>query len=100
MSAQTVFNSGTIHEGAARVISTVSPQNDKVAIGPVLAEDIASLFVWFHDSQARQSALPSRPVDSIGFKEWLDQNVSLTTQILFVVRSLAPARAVGFVLFK
>jgi RimJ/RimL family protein N-acetyltransferase len=100
MNAQAVFSSAAIQEGAARLISTVSPHGDKVSIGPVLAEDIASLFVWFNDSQAAQSDMPYRPVDSLSFKEWLDQNVSLTTQILFVVRSLQPPRAIGFVLFK
>jgi RimJ/RimL family protein N-acetyltransferase len=100
MSAQAVFNSDAVREGASRVISTVSPHNSKVSIGPVLAEDIASLFLWFNDSQAAQSDMPYRPVDCITFKEWMDQNVSLTTQILFVIRSLTPARAVGFMLFK
>jgi RimJ/RimL family protein N-acetyltransferase len=100
MSAQAIFSSATVQEGAARVVSTVSPHNDKVSIGPVLAEDVASLFVWFNDSRAAQTDMPYRPVDSLGFKEWLDQNLSLTTQILFVIRSLQPARTVGFVLFK
>jgi len=100
MSAQPEFSSDAVQEAASRAIAAVSPRNGKVAIGPVLPEDIASLFLWFNDSQAAQSDMPYRPVDCMAFKEWLDQNVSLTTQMLFVIRSLLPARAVGFVLFK
>ncbi len=97
---QVSFNSDAAQECASRAIAAISPRGDKVAIGPVLPDDVASLFLWFNDSHAAQSDMAYRPVDCITFKEWLDQNVQLTSQILFVIRSLQPARAVGFALFK
>jgi RimJ/RimL family protein N-acetyltransferase len=100
MSAQAIFTPGAASDGASRAIARVSPRGGGVAISPALPDDIANLFLWINDAQAAQSDLPYRPVDCLMFKDWLDHQNKQTAQVLFIIRTLQPARAVGFVLFK
>lgn len=83
---------------ADRTISSVSPRDSQVAIGPALPDDLGALFLWLNDAQAALSEMPYRPIDCITYKDWLDKLGG--GQILFMIRTLAPPRAVGFVLFK
>src|ERR1700759_3788242 len=85
---------------AARVISGVSPRDDGVSIGPILPEDLGSLFVWLNDADAAVSDMTYRPVDAIAYKEWLDRHAQQSQQTLFSVRTLEPPRLVGFAIFK
>lgn len=100
MSAQAIFTPGAPSDGASRAIARVSPNGGGVAISPALPDDIGNLFLWINDAQAAQSDMPYRPVDCLMFKDWLDQQTKQSAQVLFVIRTLQPARAVGFVLFK
>ncbi|HET7085015.1 MAG TPA: GNAT family protein [Rhizomicrobium sp.] len=99
MSAQAIFTSGAASEAASRAIASVSPRSGNVAIGPALPDDIGNLFLWLNDAQAAQSDAHYQPVDPLAFKDWLDRHTK-AMPALFVIRSLEPARAVGFVLFK
>jgi RimJ/RimL family protein N-acetyltransferase len=100
MSAQAIFTPGESSEGASRAIARVSPRGGGVALSPALPDDIGNLFLWINDSQAALSDMPYRPVDCLVFKDWLDQQAKQSAQVLFMIRTLQPARAVGFVLFK
>lgn len=100
MSAQTVFISDAPSEGASRAIARVSPKGGGVALSPALPDDIGSLFLWLNDARAALEDMPYRPVDCLAFKDWLDQQARQASQVLFIIRSLQPPRAVGFVLFK
>ena len=100
MSAQAIFTQGAPSDGASRAIARVSPKADGVAISPALPDDIGNLFLWINDAQAAQSDMPYRPVDCLMFKDWLEHQTKQAAQVLFVIRTLQPARAVGFVLFK
>ena len=100
MSAQTIFKQGAASDGASRAIARVSPMGGGVAISPALPDDIGNLFVWINDAQAALSDMPYRPVDCLMFKDWLEHQTKQPAQVLFVIRTLQPARAVGFVLFK
>jgi RimJ/RimL family protein N-acetyltransferase len=100
MNAQTIFTPDAPSESASRAIARVSPKGGGVALSPALPDDIGNLFLWLNDAQAAQSDMPYRPVDCLVFKDWLDQQARQTSQVLFIIRSLQPPRAVGFVLFK
>ncbi len=83
---------------AARVISSVSPRDDQVSIGPVLPDDMGALFVWRNDADTAVSDMTYRPIDGIAFKGWLEEQTR--QQLLFSVRTIQPPRLVGFVIFK
>ena len=100
MNARTIFTPGAPSDAASRAIARVSPRGGCVAISPALPDDIGNLFVWINDAQAAQSDTPYRPVDCLMFKDWLDAQSKQSAQVLFIIRTLRPPRAVGFVLFK
>ena len=100
MSAQAIFTPGAPSDGASRAIARVSPRGGGVAISPALPDDIGNLFIWINDAQAAQSDMPYRPVDCLMFKDWLDHQNKQNAQVLFIIRTLKPARAVGFMMFK
>ena len=83
---------------AARVISSVSPRDDQVSIGPVLPDDMGALFTWLNDADAAVSDMTYRPIDCMAFKGWLEDQTK--QQLLFSIRSIQPPRLVGFVIFK
>ena len=86
-------------EAASRVIALVSPHDGHVAIGPALPDDLGALFLWLNDAAAARTDMPYRPLDCAAFKQWMD-NQTVSGHVLFVIRTLAPSRAVGFVDFK
>ncbi len=87
-------------EGASRAIARVSHKGGGVAISPALPGDIGKLFLWLNDAQAALEDMPYRPVDCLVFKDWMDQQAKQNGQVLFIIRTLQPANAIGFVLFK
>ncbi len=96
MSAQPQVPAGDSGGNASRVIAMVSPRDDCIAIGPVLPEDIANLFLWLNDVEAARTDFPYRPVDAFALKQWLETQPP-TGQVLFMVRTLVASRAIGFV---
>ena len=100
MNARTIFTPGAPSDSASRAIARVSPRGGGVAISPALPDDIGNLFLWINDAQTAQSDTPYRPVDCLMFKDWLDHQNKQNAQVLFIIRTLHPARAVGFVMFK
>jgi RimJ/RimL family protein N-acetyltransferase len=100
MSAQAILAPDVASEGASRAIARVSPNGGGVALSPALPDDIGKLFLWLNDAKAALDDMPYRPVDCLVFKDWLDQQAKQSAQILFIIRTLQPARAIGFVLFK
>ena len=89
-----------ISPSPARVISNVSPRDGKVSIGPILPDDLGSLFVWLNDADTAVHDLVYRPIDCIAYKDWLDQQRQQSQQTLFAVRTVDPPRLIGFVIFK
>lgn len=100
MSAQTAFTPDPANEGASRAIARVSPAGGGVALSPALPDDLGNLFLWVNDAQAAREDMPYRPVDCLVFQDWLEQQSKQSVQVLFMIRTLQPARAVGFLLFK
>jgi RimJ/RimL family protein N-acetyltransferase len=99
MSAQAIFTHGASSEAASRAIARVSPKSGNIAIGPALPDDVGNLFVWLNDAQAAQTDAHYQPVDPLAFKDWLDRHTK-AMPALFVIRTLRPSRAIGFLLFK
>ena len=85
---------------AARVISSVSPRDDVVSIGPVLPDDLGALFVWLNDAGTAVTDMAVSADRLHRLKDWLDQQSEHSQQLLFSVRTLEPPRLVGFVIFK
>ena len=100
MSAQTVLTPDPAKESASRAIARVSPSDGGVALSPALPDDLGSLFLWVNDAQAAREDMPYRPVDCLVFQDWLENQSKQSAQVLFMIRTLQPARAVGFLLFK
>ena len=100
MSAQTVFIPDPANEGPSRAIARVSPAGGGVALSPALPDDLGNLFLWVNDAHAAREDMPYRPVDCLVFQDWLEQQSKQSAQVLFMIRTLQPARAVGFLLFK
>jgi RimJ/RimL family protein N-acetyltransferase len=84
----------------ARAVTRLSPRDERVVIGPMLPDDLGAMFLWLNDSEAALTDLPYRPTDCIAFKDWLDRMPQQTSQILFVIRTVAEQRAIGFAIFK
>ena len=99
MNAQAIFTPGASSEAASRAIASVSLKSGNIAIGPTLPDDVGDLFLWLNDAQAAETDMHYRPVDPLAFKDWLDRHTR-AMPALFAIRTLQPARAVGFVLFK
>lgn len=72
-------------------------KGEKVAIGPLLAADIATLFRWFNDVEAARQDLAYRPMDWIAYQGWVDGLSKDPTRVLFAIRRLDQAAVVGFV---
>ena len=100
MSAQAAFKPEAASESASRAIARVSLSGGGVALSPALPDDLGNLFLWLNDAKAALQDMPYRPVDCLVFKEWLDQQARQSAQVLFIIRTLQPSRAIGFVLFK
>ena len=100
MSAQAVFMADTASQGASRAVARVSPSGGGIALSPALPDDLGNLFLWLNDAKAALEDMPYRPVDCLVFREWLDQQAKQNGQVLFIIRTLQPSRAIGFVLFK
>jgi len=100
MSAQAIYTPGGDKQSASRAIAGVSLRDDAIAIGPVLPDDVGNLFLWLNDAGAAQTDAHHRPVDCLAFNEWLNQNIKQAAQVLFTIRTLEPARPIGFLLFK
>ena len=100
MRAQAMLMPGGGSESASGAVAAVSLRDGVIAIGPVLPEDIARLFLWLNDAQSAATDMNFRPVNCLDFSDWLDQNIRQAAQMLFIIRSLEPARAIGFLIFK
>ena len=100
MSAQAAFKPEAVSESASRAIARVSLSGGGVALSPALPDDLGNLFLWLNDAKAALEDMPYRPVDCLVFREWLDQQAKQNGQVLFIIRTLQPSRAIGFVLFK
>ena len=85
---------------AMSAVAAVSRRDDVIAIGPVLPEDIAPIFIWLNDFEAAKGDMAHVPVDGVTFKAWLDRNAQASFEYLFSIRKLHEPQALGFVLLK
>lgn len=81
-------------------LTAVSRHDDAIAIGPILPEDMAAVFIWLNDVQAAKNDVAHVPVDGVTFKAWIDRNALATSEYLFSIRKLYEAHVIGFVLIK
>jgi RimJ/RimL family protein N-acetyltransferase len=77
-------------------LSSVSLHDEQIAIGPLMPEDSASLFLWFNDVDAANLDLAFRPMDWTAFQTWLGEVARNTTRVFFAIRNVSQPAIVGY----
>ena len=77
-------------------LSSVSLHDEQVAIGPLMPEDSASLFLWFNDIDAANLDLAFRPMDWTAFQTWLGEVARNTSRVFFAIRNVSQPAIVGY----
>lgn len=86
--------------GAARpqtVLSSHSLGDDTIVIGPVLPDDTGTLFLWLNDAEAAMWDLPFRPMDWMGFHNWLAEVSRNAATVMFAIRRRTHPAIIGTV---
>jgi RimJ/RimL family protein N-acetyltransferase len=81
-------------------VTSVSMKDELVSIGPILPQDMGSLFVWLNDVQSAKLDLAFKPLDCIAFKGMFEQIAKDATQILFAIRKVSAPDIVGFTVLR
>jgi RimJ/RimL family protein N-acetyltransferase len=84
-----------VHRGPP--INAVSLQDNVIAIGPVMPDDMGALFTWLNDVEAAALDRTYRPIDFAAFKTWLDEAGRGGPQTLFAIRRIAEVKIIGYV---
>jgi RimJ/RimL family protein N-acetyltransferase len=78
-------------------LTRLSLHDRAVVIGPVLPEDTATLFLWLNDVEAANLDLPYRPLDWMGYDNWMAQLSRNCSQTFFAIRRVDGPAIIGFV---
>lgn len=78
-------------------LTTRSLHDGIVVIGPVLPEDSAKLFLWLNDVESAHLDLPYRPLDWMGFNNWLGDLSKNPSQVFFAIRRIDNPAIIGFI---
>lgn len=73
-----------------------SLRNQTVTLGPLLPEDLTTIFLWLNDTEAAALDLAFRPLDWTGYVAWLADLGKNPTRVLFAIRSALEPRILGF----
>jgi RimJ/RimL family protein N-acetyltransferase len=79
------------------VLFAHSLRDDAIVIGPVLPEDTGSLFLWVNDADAAMLDLPFRPMDWMGYHNWLAELSRNAATVLFAIRRRAHPAIIGYI---
>jgi RimJ/RimL family protein N-acetyltransferase len=74
-----------------------SIRNETVVIGPVVPEDAGPMFLWLNDTEAAALDLPFRPMDYMGYHNWLAEVSRNTAMVLFSIRRLCDPAIIGYI---
>jgi RimJ/RimL family protein N-acetyltransferase len=74
-------------------------RGNSIAIGPVMPDDIGTLFLWRNDADAAKWDFAYRPMDCIAYAHWLERLGNDNSAILFAIRKLGARQLMGFVGF-
>jgi RimJ/RimL family protein N-acetyltransferase len=77
-----------------------SLRNDSIAIGPVLPDDSAALFLWLNDVESARLDLSYRPIHWTEYAAWLDNFGKNPAQRIFAIRLVSEMRILGFVVLS
>jgi RimJ/RimL family protein N-acetyltransferase len=77
-------------------LADVSLRNDLVSLGPLLPEDVGTIFLWLNDAQAARLDLAFRPLDWAGYMAWLADLAKNSTRVFFAIRNVQESRLIGF----
>jgi diamine N-acetyltransferase len=78
-------------------LTAQSLRDGAVVIGPVLPEDTAALFLWLNDAQTAELDMPFRPMDWMGYNNWLTEISRNASQVFFAIRRISHPAIIGFV---
>jgi len=86
--------------GAAVPMSALTSHSMRdgiVTIGPILPEDTGALFLWLNDVDAAELDLPFRPMDWMGYHNWLAEISRNGSVVLFAIRRLSHPAIIGYI---
>ena len=83
--------------GPLTLLAAHSMRNDAVVIGPLLPEDTGAMFLWLNDVDAAAMDLPFRPIDYMGYHNWLAELSRNAATVLFAIRRLRQPAIIGYI---
>jgi RimJ/RimL family protein N-acetyltransferase len=83
--------------GATSPLTRLSLHDSAVVIGPILPEDTATLFLWLNDVESANQDLPYRPLDWMGYNNWMAELSRNCAQSVFAIRRVDGPAIIGFV---
>ncbi len=69
---------------------------EKISLGPVLSQDMQTMFSWRNDPEVSYASGPYIPIDEVVFSEWVSGAKVQGTRVLFSVRNKHNAKLLGY----
>lgn len=88
---------GRPEAAAGAALSAHSLRNDAVVIGPLLPDDTAAMFLWLNDVDAAEADMPFRPLDFMGYHNWLGEVSRNASLVLFAIRRQRHPAIIGYI---
>jgi RimJ/RimL family protein N-acetyltransferase len=77
-------------------LTQLSMRDESVAIGPILPDDTAAIFLWLNDVESVALDLAYRPVDWMNYNNWLEGLSKNPSQVIFAIRHVHYSKIMGF----
>ena len=100
LSAEPTFDTTTAPPVMMTTIAALSRRDARITIGPVLPDDMGTLYLWFNDVDAAKLDFPYVPVDGIAFKAWVEKQARSDGEYLFAIRTLHELPLIGYGLIR
>jgi RimJ/RimL family protein N-acetyltransferase len=71
-----------------------------VALGPLLPQDSALMYLWLNDIETTGMDIPYRPTDGASLSTWLNTFSADPSRVLFAIRLAGRADTAGFLLLS
>jgi RimJ/RimL family protein N-acetyltransferase len=78
-------------------LTQLSMRDASVAIGPILPDDTAAIFLWLNDVESIALDFAYRPVDWMSYNNWLEGLSKNPSQVMFAIRHVHQSRIMGYV---
>lgn len=75
-------------------------RGSRIGIGPILPQDVGTIFQWFNDHELARLDFAFRPLDALAYGLWLDTISRDPTKVFFTIRKLGEAQLLGYVFLR